>query len=170
MKELDKELKAYDKADAAWRSTSIAQTVFADLTLQRSLAVNEAGDLARRRIKRLTEELSQLIKRVIKIEFEILQGEKGELEHEVIEERERTSGATTTKPIEDIRADDEHVIWPFVGEYWRDELGYYRVKIRNKCQRNAPEGAPATGEGAAPAAPAGEGGGAAPEGGGAPTP
>ena len=61
--------------------------------------------------------------------------------------------AAGNKPTEDIRADDEHVIWPFVGEYWRDELGYYRVKIRNKCQRNAPEGAPATGEGAAPAAP-----------------
>jgi hypothetical protein len=171
VRELDKELKAYDKADAAWRSTSIAQTVFADLTLQRSLAVNEAGDLSRRRIKRLTEELSQLIKRVIKIEFEILQGEKGELEHEVIEERERTSGPQANHPVEEIRADDEHVIWPFVGEYWRDELGYYRVKIKNKCQRNAPEGAPATGEGAAPAAPAGgEGGGGAPEGGGAPAP
>jgi len=171
VEELDKELKAYDKADAAWRSTSIAKTVFADLTLQRSLAVNEAGDLARRRIKCLTEELSQLIKRVIKIEFEILQGEKGELEHEVIEERERTSGAGANHPIEEIRADDEHVIWPFVGEYWRDELGYYRVKIKNKCQRNAPEGAPATGEGGAPAAPAGgEGGGGAPEGGGAPAP
>src|SRR5678810_511581 len=101
VEELDKELKAYDKSDAAWRSTSIAQTVFADLTLQRSLAVNEAGDLARRRIKRLTEELSQLIKRVIKIEYEILQGEKGELEHEVIEERERTSGAQTNHPVED---------------------------------------------------------------------
>jgi len=168
VEELDKELKAYDKADAAWRSTSIAQTVFADLTLQRSLAVNEAGDLARRRIKRLTEELSQLIKRVIKIEFEILQGEKGELEHEVIEERERTSGAGANHPVEEIRADDEHVIWPFVGEYWRDELGYYRVKIKNKCQRNAPEGAPSTGE--TPAAPAEGGGGAPAEGGGAPTP
>jgi TolA-binding protein len=171
VEELDKELKAYDKADAAWRSTSIAQTVFADLTLQRSLAVNEAGDLARRRIKRLTEELSQLIKRVIKIEFEILQGEKGELEHEVIEERDRGATATGNKPMLEIRADDEHEMWPFIGEYWRDELGYYRVKIKNNCQRNAPEGAPATGEGAAPAAPAGgEGGGGAPEGGGAPTP
>ena len=164
VEELDKELKAYDKSDAAWRSTSIAQTVFADLTLQRSLAVNEAGDLARRRIKRLTEELSQLIKRVIKIEFEILQGEKGELEHEVIEERDRGATTAGNKPILEIRADDEHEMWPFVGEYWRDELGYYRVKIRNKCQRNAPEGAPATGEGAAPAAPAGGEGGGAPEG------
>jgi tetratricopeptide (TPR) repeat protein len=168
VEELDRELKAHSKADAAWQSTSIAQTVFADLTLQRSLAVNEAGDLARRRIKRLTEELSQLIKRVIKIEFEILQGEKGELEHEVIEERSRGAVAGT-KPLTDIRADDEHVIWPFVGEYWRDELGYYRVKIRNKCQKNAPEGAPSTGETPAPAAPA-EGGAAPAEGGAAPTP
>ena len=163
VEELDNELKLYDKADASWRSTNIAQTVFADLTLQRSLAVNEAGDLARRRIKRLTEELSQLIKRVIKIEFEILNGQKGSLEQEVIQEQEISPGAVKGRRAEEIRADDEHLMWPFIGEYWRDELGYYRVKIVNKCQRNAPEGAPSTGEGAAPAG----GEGAAPAGGGA---
>jgi TolA-binding protein len=158
----------YENADASWRSTNVAQTVFADLTLQRSLAVNEAGDLSRRRIKRLTEELSQLIKRVIKIEFEILQGQKGTLETELIQEQEQIQGATAARRAGDIRADDEHIIWPFNGEYWRDELGYYRVKIVNKCQRSAPEGAPATGEGAAPAEGGGEGGGApaAPAGGG----
>ena len=101
--------QAYDKADASWKSTNIAQTVFADLTLQRSLAVNEAGDLARRRIKRLTEELAQLIKRVIKIEYEILQGQKGALEQEVDPgagdqpERRRPH-----RRAEEIRVDDEH--------------------------------------------------------------
>jgi tetratricopeptide (TPR) repeat protein len=161
VKELDSELKRYDKADASWKSTNIAQNVFADLTLQRSLAVNEAGDLARRRIKRLTEELSQLIKRVIKIEYEILAGQKGELEQEMIQEQAtlKTAGVHHT---DEIRADDEHVIWPFNGEYWRDELGYYRVKVVNKCGGAAPEGAPSTGESGAPAAPAGgEGGGEA---------
>jgi TolA-binding protein len=167
VEELDNELKLYDKADASWKSTNIAQTVFADLTLQRSLAVNEAGDLARRRIKRLTEELSQLIKRVIKIEFEILNGQKGSLETELVQEQEINPGSAPNRRAEEIRADDEHQIWPFNGEYWRDELGYYRVKIVNRCARNAPEGAPATGE--APAAPAGEGGGDAPAGGDAPT-
>jgi TolA-binding protein len=166
VEELDHELDKYEQADASWRSTNVAQTVFADLTLQRSLAVNEAGDLARRRIKRLTEELAQLIKRVIKIEFEILQGQKGSLEEEVIQEQEVTQGSgTPSRRGEEIRADDEHVIWPFTGEYWRDELGYYRVKIANKCQHSAPEGAPSTGEGAAPGEGGAEGGGA--EGGGA---
>src|SRR5665213_1556782 len=123
--ELDHELKLYDKADASWKSTNIAQNVFADLTLQRSLAVNEAGDLARRRIKRLTEELAQLIKRVIKIEYEILAGQKGELEEEVKQEQQVIQGHSNKHGTE-IRADDEHELWPFNGEYWRDELGYYR--------------------------------------------
>ncbi len=172
VRELDNELKRYDKADASWKSTNIAQNVFADLTLQRSLAVNEAGDLARRRLKRLTEELSQLIKRVIKIEYEILAGQKGELEEEVKQEQQVLHTGTGHRA-DEIRADDEHVIWPFNGEYWRDELGYYRVKIRNKCGGAAPEGAPSTGESATPAAPAGgdtgggdTGGGAPPAGGG----
>ncbi|HVV17727.1 MAG TPA: tetratricopeptide repeat protein [Polyangia bacterium] len=157
VKELDAELKRYDKADASWKSTNIAQNVFADLTLQRSLAVNEAGDLARRRIKRLTEELSQLIKRVIKIEYEILAGQKGELEEEVKQEQQVVKGGGVHRGTE-IRADDEHVIWPFNGEYWRDELGYYRVRIANKCGGAAPEGAPSTGEtpAAAPAEGAGD--------------
>jgi len=153
VEELDRELRQYDKAEPAWKSTNIAQTAFADLTLQKSLAVNEAGDLARRRINRLTEELAQLIKRVIKIEYEILQGEKGALEQEVIQEQQIVKNVGGRRA-EDIRVDDEHNIWPFTGEYWRDELGYYRVRIINKCERpgGAPEGAPATGESAAPAA------------------
>ena len=151
VEELDRELKQHDKADPSWKSTNIAQTVFADLTLQRSLAVNEAGDLARRRIIRLTDELAQLIKRVIKIEYEILQGQRGALEAEIISEQQILQGPNA-KRAEEIKVDDEHQMWPFTGEYWRDELGYYRVRIGNKCQHNAPEGAPATGEAAAPAA------------------
>ena len=29
--------------------------------------------------------------------------------------------------------DEEHMIWPFDGEYWRDELGYYRQVVVNIC-------------------------------------
>ncbi len=149
VEELDRELKQHDKAEADWKSTNIAQTVFADITLQRSLAVNEAGDLARRRLIRLTQELAQLIKRVIKIEYEILQGERGALEQEVIQEQQIVKGGAGRRA-EEIRVDDEHNMWPFTGEYWRDELGYYRVRVSNKCERSAPEGAPTGAEPAMP--------------------
>ncbi|HXI55311.1 MAG TPA: hypothetical protein VNO55_04600 [Polyangia bacterium] len=151
VEELDRELKQHDKAEADWKSTNIAQAVFADITLQRSLAVNEAGDLARRRLIRLTQELAQLIKRVIKIEYEILQGEKGSLEQEVIQEQQIIKSGGQRRA-EEIRVDDEHNIWPFTGEYWRDELGYYRVRVANRCERSAPEGAPTTADPSMPAA------------------
>lgn len=145
---LTQQINQHDKADTSWKNTNIAQTILADLTLQKSLAMNEGGDLSRRRIKRLTDELAQLIKRVIKIEYEILQGAKGDLEEDVRREMpNQSTAAIPGRRPEDIRADDEHDIWPFTGEYWRDELGYYRVKIMNKCAKNAPEGAPTTGEG-----------------------
>jgi tetratricopeptide (TPR) repeat protein len=151
--ELTRELNQHEKADSSWKNTNIAQTILADLTLQKSLAMNEAGDLSRRRIKRLTDELAQLIKRVIKIEYEILQGTKGDLEQEVMAEQQTVkSDAAAKRRATEIRADDEHYVWPFTGEYWKDELGYYRVKIVNRCDKAAPEGAPAPGEGA-PAAP-----------------
>ena len=45
--ELDRELKALDKADPSWKSTAVAGNILQDLTLQKSLAANEAGNLAR---------------------------------------------------------------------------------------------------------------------------
>src|SRR3954469_5424468 len=142
VKELDRELAQHEKADPAWKSTSVANAVLTDIALQRSLTVNETGELARQRVSRLVGELAGLIKRVIKIEYEILQGQKGQLEQEVIQEQQIASAGKVTE-IGNIRVDDEHQYWPFNGEYWRDELGYYRVKLLNRCEKSAPEGAPA---------------------------
>ena len=36
---------------------------------------------------------------------------------------------------ERILVDDEHFMWKFNGEYWKDELGYYRFKIQSKCPK-----------------------------------
>jgi hypothetical protein len=116
----------------------------ADITVQKSLVVDKAGGLAKERVNRLVRELAQLIKRVIKIEIEILQGEKGQLEAELQEEQQRAAASAKAVDVSRIVVDDEHEYWPFRGEYWRDELGYYRVKLINKCERaGAPEGAPA---------------------------
>jgi TolA-binding protein len=141
VKELDRELAEHEKADPAWKSTAVANAVMTDITLQRSLTVNEAGDLARQRITRLAGELDALTKRVIKIEIEILGGEKGQLEEEIKQEQQVLASGKNVD-VSRIIVDDEHHFWPFKGEYWRDELGYYRVRLNNRCERSAPEGAP----------------------------
>jgi len=29
--------------------------------------------------------------------------------------------------------DEDEILWPFEGEYWRDELGSYRFQLGQKC-------------------------------------
>jgi tetratricopeptide (TPR) repeat protein len=153
IRELDRELVQLERAEASWRSTSVATNLNSEIGVTRALAVNEAGEIARKRVERLVNEFRVLITRVIKIEYEILQGEKGSLEEDVKSESQGESGGRV-KDISNVRIDDEHEFWPFLGEYWRDELGYYRYKLLNKCVHGSagPEGAPASGgqEGAVP--------------------
>jgi tetratricopeptide (TPR) repeat protein len=131
--ELERELRQVDKADPSWKSTAVAGTVLQDLTLQKSIAENEAGGLARKRLERLAGEIQELIKQAIKIEYETLQGQKGVLEATIKNEQVTVSG--TAKKVVNISADDEHLYWKFNGEYWKDELGYYRFRVVNRCEQ-----------------------------------
>ncbi len=131
--ELDRELRQVDRADPSWKSTAIAGTVLQDLTLQRSIAENEAGNLARKRLERLAGEIQELIKQAIKVEYETLQGQKGALEASIRGEQVAVSG--TAKKVVNLSSDDEHLYWRFNGEYWKDELGYYRFRNVNRCEQ-----------------------------------
>jgi hypothetical protein len=110
----------------------VAGNILQDLTLQKSLAANEAGQQARVRLQRLSTEIQDLVKQAIKIEFETLNAQKGQLTAGLHSDQNLNPNA---KNYNTIQIDDEHQQWPFKGEYWKDELGYYRFKVQNKCGR-----------------------------------
>ncbi len=112
----------------------MAGNILQDLTLQKSLAANDAGQLARNRLTRLAGEIQDLMKQSIKIEYETLNGHKGALTAGVAGEQAAAINPNA-KNYNTIVIDDEHQQWPFKGEYWKDELGYYRFKVANKCGR-----------------------------------
>jgi len=132
VQELDRELEQVEKAEPAWKSTAVAGKILEDLTLRKSLAINEAGKLARERIERLTKEIAGLLRQAEKISIQIDYGRKGELEEAIRKEQEETK-RVVERVIENLQVDDEHQFYPFTGEYWKDELGYYRFRIRNRC-------------------------------------
>ncbi len=126
--ELDKELKMLDKADAAWQTTSISAEVLQELTVQQSLAQADAGKLARERLERLSKELRELSRDGLKIKLETLNNKAGQVSASA--QGEQISGNNRLEPIV---IDDEHFMWKFNGEYWKDELGFYRFRVRSKC-------------------------------------
>jgi hypothetical protein len=128
VQELDKELKALEKAPKDWAATRVRAEVEQELTVQKSLAQADAGKLARERIKRMSDELRELSRDGRKIRIETLNNKAGQIDAQA--RGEQISGDHRQ---EAIVVDDEHFLWKFNGEYWKDELGYYRFRIRSRC-------------------------------------
>lgn len=127
--ELNREIKMLDNADKSWRSSDIAREIKEDLEFQKMTAQGEAGKLARDRVRRLDDELTRLVLQYgdVKIELNNLKLKKVTA---------KMTRQTTKVEIMNVVIDDEHVVWPFTGEYWQDELGYYRFIVRSTCGSN----------------------------------
>jgi N-acetylglucosamine kinase-like BadF-type ATPase len=118
------------KSDKAWQTTQVAAEVLQELTVQQSVAQADAGKVAKDRVDRLARELGALARDGVKIQYEILNAKAEKLSAEAV--GTRVAGNHKEEPI---IVDDEHFQWKFNGEYWKDELGYYRFKIRSKCPK-----------------------------------
>jgi hypothetical protein len=129
--ELDHELQMLQKSDKAWQTTQVAAEVLQELTVQQSVAQADAGKVARDRVDRLQRELGALQRDGTKIKFEILNAQAEKLTADQIAKAGRVGRGHKEEPI---IVDDEHFQWKFDGEYWKDELGYYRFKIRSQCK------------------------------------
>ncbi|MBX3158595.1 MAG: hypothetical protein KF773_21690 [Deltaproteobacteria bacterium] len=128
--ELNNELVMLQKSDKAWQTTQVAAEVLQELTVQQSVAAADAGKVARDRVSRLADELGALSRDGTKIQFEILNAKADKLSQEAM--KVRVAAGSKEEPI---IVDDEHFQWKFNGEYWKDELGYYRFRIRSRCPK-----------------------------------
>jgi tetratricopeptide (TPR) repeat protein len=118
------ELQSLERQPNALRDTTLAQRMRQDLLVARSFAEAEAGALARARAERLLSELQEVANQADTVEIEVLNYQRGRI---------GTPPNTPSAAGRSVVVDSEHVLWPFDGEYWRDELGYYRQQLSSLC-------------------------------------
>jgi len=122
---LDEEQRALDAAGPGLRASTLAERIAQDLAVERSVRREQLGERVRARIDRLVAELQEVENQADTIEIEILGYQRGEL---------GVPPATPPASGRSVHVDSEHVLWPFNGEYWRDELGFYRQQLTNHCR------------------------------------
>ncbi len=128
---LEGEEARLEQAPPEFKNSSLGARILQDVAVAKSFAIDQTGDLARARYSRLIEELQDLMNQIDTVDLEIATYERGTLEREVQEQM--TAAARSGGG--DVEVDEEHQIWPFDGEYWRDELGFYRQQVTNQCGR-----------------------------------
>ena len=83
IRELERELKSIRRGQAVWSKSRLANTIVQDIQVIKSLAVNDAGVLARKRLRRVTRELDDLFQQYQTIQFELISQERTSLEREL---------------------------------------------------------------------------------------
>ncbi len=128
---LDKENARFKAAPPSFQTSTLGGDVKDALALARDIAVRNAGQLAKDRYQRNLDELNEHLRDSAKILIDITAAQRNQLDQAIAggQVTAAESKANIVKP------DEEHIIWPFDGEYWRDELGFYRQTITSKCGR-----------------------------------
>ncbi|WP_240475470.1 adventurous gliding motility protein GltC [Vulgatibacter incomptus] len=129
--ELEGELDGIASRRELFRFSGLAKSLIADLDAQRVELQRKAGFYAKRKLEKERKELASLNYRALAIKAEIGTSEKDVLEASL-------SKGKRVSPIENYKystaVDDEHVYWPYEGEFWRDELGTYQYTLTKGCK------------------------------------
>lgn len=121
--ELEREMEMFDDMSGTFKSAGVGERVTEDLELALSQAREATGAEARTRITGMIKEIKDLKIEMIKVQFEILEKRKQQKSLEQYP-------AKPQKP----EIDAEHEIYKYNGEYWQDELGYYRYEVTSICK------------------------------------
>ncbi len=123
------EYAGLEKLERNTKATAAATQLREDMGRVRAVMIAEAGGLARQRLTRVREDLTEIIRQGLRIKYESLKARRGSISDTVRADMAETAKATTEPRQEDV----EHIVWPFDGSYWRDELGGYTYEAQSKC-------------------------------------
>jgi hypothetical protein len=125
---LDRERAAIDRSPAL-RDSALGRDLREQLALSRALVPRAAAGIAEARYERAIEELqaNQLDGERLLLDAKAGQAEQRRDGPRIVDDDAMVYGQ--------INPDHEHFIWPFDGEYWRDEIGSYRAVVASRCGR-----------------------------------
>ncbi|MCB9638827.1 MAG: hypothetical protein H6728_07400 [Myxococcales bacterium] len=137
--ELEKEIQIIRASSQAWQQSSIGIEMMKRLREDLASKIKDAGARARDRIQGAQNELKALVGQALKINYETLSAQKDR-----INRASSQSGGFTmrvkgqddkNRKLITVSVSDDYTFWPFQKEYWIDELGYYRYRIKGECHR-----------------------------------
>jgi len=132
VKVLDDEMERFKKSPSQFQSSGLGQQVQDVLKLARSIAVQNAGKLAKSRYNRNMDDLDEHLRNGEKILIDITAAQRNLLDEKL---QQGQVSKVDAKIYGVVKPDEEHLLWPFRGEYWRDELGFYRQVVESACGR-----------------------------------
>lgn len=116
-----------------WRGSRVAAAVMDQMNGHKASLQKLGGRLVLREFEDQDTKLDELFAQAKNIRFEITLGEKNALEDSLL--GKGTAAATNKQEDVTVVVPDDHYYWPFEGEYWKDEVGYYKFSVQGVCSK-----------------------------------
>lgn len=126
--QLAQEIDSIDRRPEPFRKSALIARVAPLARQARVRLLTVAGQKLIARIDAERATLRELLAQSLRLSYEIAGREK-----ELAAGPDAPSPAQTRKDPPQVGDDEE--LWPFQGEYWRDELGSYRYQLGQRCKR-----------------------------------
>jgi tetratricopeptide (TPR) repeat protein len=113
-----------------FRQSALAKELGEALTAERDQLIQEAGARARQKLEYELDQLRTLLAQALRIQIEVSRKEREALEGSL-------AAGGQVEVVRDLQfsyaVSDEHLFWPYEGEFWRDELGTYAYTLTKGC-------------------------------------
>lgn len=114
-----------------FRSSALAKELKDQLQRERRRMIEEAGGRARAKLEFERDGMRELLQQALRIKIEVSRKEREALEGAL----SRGGQVEVLKNYKFSTAvSDEHLYWPYDGEFWRDELGTYTYTLTKGCR------------------------------------
>jgi tetratricopeptide (TPR) repeat protein len=124
MKQVQEQQRALDTSTEEFKNSQLGGEVRADIAKAQTEHAKEAGEVTRRKFERELYALKGLLAQALRVKLEVARAEREDVEGRIRGEV-ASNKIIPAKPRTVV--DDEHLFWPYEGEYWRDELGTYEL-------------------------------------------
>ena len=128
--ELEGEMDGVGQKGDTFKYSGLSKQLIERLKEQRQGLIGKAGLMAKAKLDFELGQLKTLRANGLRIKFETTDKERT-----FLEETLKAGGAQATVKKYKYRTDvsDDQLYWPYVGEYWRDELGTYQYTLTKGC-------------------------------------
>ncbi|MHB8872136.1 MAG: adventurous gliding motility protein GltC [Myxococcaceae bacterium] len=128
--ELEGEIDSIGGKSDTFKYSELSKTLIEGLKGQREQLIKKAGIMAKGKLEFELGQLKQFRANGLRIKFETTTKEK-----DYLQEQLRQGGAKeiVRKYKYTYGVPDDHLYWPYEGEFWRDELGTYEYTLTKGC-------------------------------------
>ena len=136
VKEVEHEMDVgIGERERALRDAPLGKRLLQTLAAEKAALVEEAGARTRATLEYERDGLRTLLAQALRIQIEVSRKEREALEGSL-------AVGYQVEVVRDLKysyaVSDEHLYWPYEGEFWRDELGTYSYTLTRGCKDRLP--------------------------------